>query len=93
MKIIHSLLTVLICSFVVVACCPCPEPPDGGGGAGGGDVDPHPPVVCDGPGEALAGDGCETDCDCCGLACAVVTAEDGAMSKVCAAPCPLPVGH
>jgi len=88
MTTFRALLSALCCAVLLAACRDCPEPPEGGGGQGGQAVDPNPPIVCDGPGAALAGAPCITDCDCCGLWCADYTpADGGAPTRACASDC------
>lgn len=83
----RNLLTVLVLSAFTLAGCGPKDTEGTGGGCSGSATASAGPEPCASYGDAGAGEPCHTDCDCCGQTCSILTAADGTMSHVCAAPC------
>jgi hypothetical protein len=65
-------------------CCDCDTATTG---TASGSASSSTGGACDG--KALAGQHCDSDCDCCGKACRPLTQPDGSQTKVCSAGCPV----
>lgn len=68
----------------LVGCCDHDTEPTG---TSSGSASSSTGGACDG--KALAGQHCDSDCDCCGKLCGTLTDTAGHVTTVCTAPCPV----